>query len=263
MLMLANEQIKHFISEGFVRIDRAFPRGLADEGRAILWKYTGCDPTDRATWTRPVIRLGQYDQEPFRNAVNTPILHGAYDQLVGKGRWEPRLSLGTFPVRFPGLDAPGDTGWHVDASFPGERSQPDDYLSWRVNVHSRGRALLMLFLFSDVTELDAPTRIAVGSHLKVAKCLEPYGDDGLSVMELAASLDPDVVSREMLATGAAGTVYLCHPLLLHAAQRHLGKEPRFMAQTPLATAAPFELHRENREYSAVESAIRIALGLDQ
>jgi hypothetical protein len=50
----------------------------------------------------------------------------------------------------------------------------------------------MLFLFSDVTELDAPTRIAVGSHLEVAKGLEPYGEDGLSVMELAASLDPDV-----------------------------------------------------------------------
>lgn len=263
MPMLANEQIKHFISEGFVRIDRAFPRELADEGRAILWKDTGCDPTDRATWTRPVIRLGQYDQEPFRNAVNTPILHGAYDELVGKGRWQPRFSLGTFPVRFPSLDDPGDTGWHVDASFPDERSQPDDYLSWRVNVHSRGRALLMLFLFSDVTELDAPTRIAVGSHLEVAKGLQPYGDDGLTVMELAASLDPDVVSREILATGAAGTVYLCHPLLLHAAQRHLGKEPRFMAQPPLFPAAPFELHRENREYSAVERAIRMALGLDQ
>jgi hypothetical protein len=37
-----------------------------------------------------------------------------------------------------------------------------------VNVTSRGRALLMLFLFSDVGELDAPTRIRSGSHLDVA-----------------------------------------------------------------------------------------------
>jgi hypothetical protein len=263
MSMLANEQIEHFITEGFVRIERAFPRELAEEGRAILWKDTGCDPKDRATWTLPVIRLGQYTQEPFPKAVNTPILHSAYDDLVGRGRWQPRSSLGTFPVRFPSLDDPGDTGWHVDASFPGERSRPDDYLSWRVNAHSRGRALLMLFLFSDVTELDAPTRIAVGSHLEVAKVLEPHEDEGLSVMELAAALDPGAVRREMHATGAAGTVYLCHPLLLHAAQRHLGTEPRFMAQPPLITAAPFQLHRENREYSPVESAIRMALGLDQ
>jgi hypothetical protein len=36
-----------------------------------------------------------------------------------------------------------------------------------------------------------------------------------------------------------------------------------MAQPPLVPASPFELHRENRKYSAVESAIRMALGLDQ
>ena len=261
MPTLANEQIRQFITEGFVRIDRAFPRQLADEGRAILWKDTGCDPKDRATWIRPVIRLGQYAQEPFRKAANTPILNGAYDDLVGKGRWQPPSNLGTFPIRFPSPDDPGDAGWHVDASFPGERSRPGDYLSWRVNIHSRGRALLMLFLFSDVTELDAPTRIAIGSHLEVAKALEPYEDEGLSVMELAAALDPDAVRTETLATGAAGTVYLCHPFLLHSAQPHRGKEPRFMAQPPLFPATPLQLQGENQEYSPVESAIRLALGL--
>ncbi len=30
----------------------------------------------------------------------------------------------------------------------------------------------MLFLFSDVTETDAPTRIRVGSHLDMARILE-------------------------------------------------------------------------------------------
>ena len=263
MPTLSIEQIRQFIVDGFARIDRAFPRELADEGRAILWKDTGYNPRDPATWTRPVIRLDQYAQEPFREAVSTSILHGAFNDLVGKGRWQPRSSLGTFPIRFPGLADPGDTGWHVDASFPGEGSRPDDYLSWRVNVHSRGRALLMLFLFSDVSELDAPTRIAVGSHLQVARALAPYEDQGLSVKELAASLGPSVVNRETLATGAAGTVYLCHPLLVHAAQRHRGKEPRFMAQPPLIPATPFRLHRENRQYSPVESAMRVALGLDR
>lgn len=191
------------------------------------------------------------------------MLHGAYNDLVGKGRWQSRANLGTFPVRFPSLDDPSDTGWHVDASFPGEDSRPDDYLSWRVNIYSRGRALLMLFLFSDVTEVDAPTRIAIGSHLEVAKVLEPYGDGGLSIVELAGALDPNAARGETFATGAAGTVYLCHPLLLHAAQPHRGNEPRFMAQPPLCLATPFQLQRENEEYSPVERAIRMALGLDR
>jgi hypothetical protein len=263
MSSLENEQIRQFIEEGFIRIDRAFPRALADEGLAILRKDTGCDPHDPATWTRPVVRLGQYGQEPFRKAANTAKLQAVYDDLVGEGRWHARSSLGTFPVRFPGPDDPGDAGWHVDASFAGERSAPDDYLSWRVNVHSRGRALLMLFLFSDVTELDAPTRIKIGSHLEVAKLLKPYGDDGMSFMELAAAWDHlGTECREAFATGAAGTVYLCHPFLVHAAQLHRGKEPRFMAQPPLCPTVPVQLNREDQAYSPVERAIRLAIGLE-
>ncbi len=261
MPTLAPEQISRFIEEGFARIDQAFPRELADEGRGILWRDTGCDPDDPATWTRPVVRLGDYDQRPFREAVNTPALLGAYDDLVGIGRWLPRLSLGTFPVRFPSPENPVDTGWHVDASFPGHRSDPTNYLTWHINVRSRGRALLMLFLFSDVGEPDAPTRIRVGSHFDVARLLEPAGDAGISVQELAAALDRTTTAerREVLATGAAGTVYLCHPFLVHAAQPHRGKEPRFMAQASLCPADPIQLYRNDHRYSPVEIAIRFGL----
>ena len=41
-----------------------------------------------------------------------------------------------------------------------------------------------------------------------------------------------------LATGDAGTVYLCHPFLVHAAQPHRGTLPRFMAQPPLLPRGP-------------------------
>jgi hypothetical protein len=62
-----------------------------------------------------------------------------------------------------------------------------------------------------------------------------------------------------LATGAAETVYLCHPLLIHAAQIHRGKSPRVMSQPPLVPAEPFRLHRADGSYSPVEVAIRDAL----
>jgi hypothetical protein len=61
-------------------------------------KDTGCDPDDPATWTRPVVPLGEYRQRPFREAVNTPVLRAAYDDLVGEGRWIARGSLGRFPL---------------------------------------------------------------------------------------------------------------------------------------------------------------------
>lgn len=86
-------QIEQFITDGFVRIDGAFPRTLADEARAILWRATGCSPDDPATWTQPVIRLGMFTQAPFAEAANTARLHAAFDQLVGSsGSWSWRSS---------------------------------------------------------------------------------------------------------------------------------------------------------------------------
>ena len=78
---LSDAQIDQFIQDGFVRLDHAFPRHLAEQGRAILWRDSGCDPDDRKSWTRPVVRLGYYGDAPFRAAVNTPVLHAAFNQL--------------------------------------------------------------------------------------------------------------------------------------------------------------------------------------
>jgi hypothetical protein len=254
---LSHSELDQFVRDGFVRIDDAFPRSVADSARAILWRDTGCDPDNPATWTKPVIRLGLYDQEPFASAANTAILHRAFDQLVGTGRWHPRMNLGTFPVRFPSADDPGDAGWHIDVSFGTENP---DFLSWRANITSKGRALLMLFLFSDVGEADAPTRIRTGSHLDIARMLAPAGEEGLSLRELAANGFAETAERpEVLATGAAGTVYLCHPFLVHSAQPHRGTRPRFLAQPPLLPAEPLVLNRVDGAYSPVEQAIRAAL----
>ena len=134
---LTPAQIEQFISDGFVRIDHAFPRAVADAARSILWQATGCRPDDPATWTQPVIRLGMFTQPPFIEAANTPRLHAAFDQLVGPGRWRRPAAMGTFPVRFPSAVDPGDTGWHIDVSFGTDTS---DFMSWRANYHSKGRA---------------------------------------------------------------------------------------------------------------------------
>jgi hypothetical protein len=259
--VLGDAQIRQFIHDGFVKIQRAFPREIADESRSILWRDTGCDEDDPTTWTKPVIRLGMYEQAPFTRAANMPVLHQAFDQLVGPGRWRPRSDLGTFPIRFPSPDDPGDAGWHVDSSFPPDLGDTNDFLNWRVNVFSKGRALLMLFLFSDVGDSDAPTRIRVSSHLDVARILAAAEDKGLSARDLAAAegFAETAARREVLATGVAGTVYLCHPFLVHAAQSHRGSRPRFLAQPPLVPAAPFLLNRPDGAYSPVEQAIRIAL----
>ncbi|MCX4243671.1 phytanoyl-CoA dioxygenase family protein [Paraliomyxa miuraensis] len=258
-MTLSNAQIERFVEDGFIRLDGAFPRELADEVRALLWRETGCDPNDPRTWTRPVIRLGMYTGAPFVAAANTPELHAAFDRLVGPDRWLPCRSMGTFRCAFPSPEDPGDAGWHVDASFGYE---DPDFFAWRVNVASKGRALLMLLLFSDVGEDDAPTRLRVGSHLEIARRLAPAGEEGLSLRELASNgFEEFMGCGQAFATGEAGTVYLCHPFLIHAAQIHRGTRPRFLAQPPLLPRQPLDPFREDAGASPVEAAIRLALGL--
>ncbi|MEU9112939.1 phytanoyl-CoA dioxygenase family protein [Streptomyces sp. NPDC048483] len=250
--------VDRFIEDGFVVLRGAFPEAVAEECRAIMWPDTGCDPDDPGTWTEPVVRLAGYGDEPFRRAANTPALHEAFDLLVGPGRWAPRDGLGTIPVRFPHPDPPGDDGWHIDAGYHPDGAPP--WPPW-VNVHSRGRALLMLFLFSEVSEDDAPTRVRIGSHRSVPRLLAPYGETGLSFFDVGETGLYEATEQlpEMLVTGRPGDVVLCHPFLVHAAQPHKGTTPRFMAQPPLLPAEPITLERPDGAYSPVELAIRRGL----
>jgi len=254
---LGADDLHAFITDGFVRIDNAVPPGTIDAANAIVRRALPCDLDDPATWRQPVVRLGHFDQAPFREAANMPVLRRAFDQLIGEGRWLPQGGLGTFVVRFPSPDDPGDTGWHIDVSFG---TESPDFLQWRANIASRGRALLMLFLFSDVGEDDAPTRIRVGSHIDIARQLLPAGEAGMTLGELAADGFAGSAGRpEALATGPAGTVYLCHPFLVHAAQPHRGTRPRILAQPPLLPREQLSPWREEGAISPVEYAIRQAI----
>ena len=249
--------VARFIEQGAVRLDDAFPREIAAEARAILWGDMGLSEAEPAGWTHPVVRLGYYGQEPFRCAAQSPLLQTACDQLVGAGRWQPLHAIGTFPIRFPSPDDQGDAGWHVDMSFGVENP---DFMEWRINWCSRGRALLLLFLFSDIGEDDAPTRIRLGSHRDIARQLAPAGEEGLTLRQLAAHDFATSAARpETLATGAAGAVWLCHPFLVNAAQSHRGTRPRFLAQPPLLRREPLDPGGAVERLSPVERAIREAM----
>lgn len=253
---LSDAQVSSFIEDGYVRVEDAFSTALAEECRAALWRATGLSPDAPETWTEPVIRIGSMASQPFVEAANTPRLHRCYDQLAGKGRWIAPRGLGTFPIRFPSPTPAGDDGWHVDVSFGFDNP---DFMEWRANVKSTGRSLLMLFLFSDVEKHDAPTIIRAGSHAAIARQLLPHGEAGLSLRALSADGYASTADcPEVEATGPAGTVYLCHPFLVHRAQPHRGTTPRFMAQPPLLPVGAFD---PALPPSPVQIAIRQACGL--
>jgi hypothetical protein len=253
---LTQVQVQSFIDDGFVKLEHAFTTELAKKIRDELWADMGLSRDEPEKWVQPVVRVGFKSSPPFVEAANTPCLHNAYDQLVGEGRWLAPKGLGTFPIRFPLPDPTGDDGWHVDVSFGTDNP---DFMEWRANVKSSGRALLMLFLFSDVSDDDAPTKIRKGSHAIIARELLPHGDAGATLRQLSANGYASTGDCEVeLATGAAGTAYLCHPFLVHAAQSHRGRNPRFMAQPPLLPKGEFD---PALPPSPVQIAIRRACAL--
>ena len=248
---LADDDVERFVRDGAVRLDAAFPREVADECRRLLWAATGCAEDDPSTWTKPVVRIEGRSDAPFRAAANTSRLHAAFDRLAGAGRWVPRAGLGTFPIRFPSPEPPGDDGWHVEATGANESG------ALVVDPASRQRVLLLLFLFSDVGPDDAPTRIRLGSHLDAARVLTA-ADRPPDFFAVAAELAEATQHRpEASATGAAGDVWLCHPYLVHAAQPHRGTRVRFMAQPPLEGTGPIDPERPDR--SPVEEAVHRAV----
>ena len=228
--------VEAFIADGFIHMPGAVDVGTARACSDELWAATGYEPADPSTWADTLVRISGLGTPPFRAAANSPPLLDAFDQLVGPGRGLPRAGLGTFPLRFPGPGDAKEAGWHVEASFMGVAGE------WRVNLRSRGRALLMLFLFSDVGPNDAPTLIRVGSHLDVPPLLEAFGEEGLEWMTLCERAVEASASRPLAsATGAIGDVYLCHPFLVHSGQKHRGTRPRFMAQPPLEPSEALDL----------------------
>jgi len=250
--MLSAAQIEDFVEHGFVRLDGVFSKNLASRCRDVLWRKTGCDPDDRSTWTQPVVRISHFDDPTLFEAHDAPALKEAYDQLVGGGRWH-FYGFGTFPIRFPVAGVLADDGWHFDGSYFDAEGR------LCVNMASRGRALLQLFLYSDVSANDAPTRIRVGSHLDVPLLLAPYGDADILNEPICRQLDVTERRPVALATGEAGTVYFCHPFLVHAAQKHRGTEPRFLSQPPLGLKVPLSIDRPDPQLSPVERALRTAL----
>lgn len=254
MRVFDDTDIERFTSEGFLPLRQAFPREIADQARELLWQKIGLSPDDPSGWTRPVVWASDETGEgPFGQAVGSPRLHAALDQIAGAGRWLRRGTIGNLPIRFPRLPPADDTGWHLDSNVP----RPDG--SWGVALPSH--TMLLLLLFSDVGPDDAPTRIRVGSHLDVPRVLEPYGEAGPDFAELYPAVVEATATRPLaLATGEPGDAYLCHPFLVHAAQAHNGTVPRFMSQGPVIMKEPLRVERQDGAYSPLEIAIRRGLG---
>jgi hypothetical protein len=250
--------IEGFIRDGYVAIRGAFDPETAAGCRQAIWDslaQQGIRQDDPATW--PVCaELDCPEGGPFVTAGTSPLLTAAYDELIGPGRWTRRAGVGgAVVVRFPSEEW-ANTGYHIEGSYSENPRGP-----YQVNVRSRARGLLALFLFSDIGPDDAPTRLVSGSHLGIPEFLLPYGEAGVEADAVSGLWRQSLLTRPVAhATGQAGDVYLCHPFIVHTGTwPHRGVTPRMIAQPAVHVRDGFAL--DGSDMSPVARAIVAGLAL--
>jgi hypothetical protein len=225
-----------FIRDGYVVVRGAVDMEMAAACRELIWESMatrGVRRDDRGTWP-PVVEIDDLGAGPFAAAGRSLALAAACDELIGAGRWDSPVDVGnSVVVRFPSEDR-ANAGYHIEGSYRGPGGQD----GW-VNIRSRARGLLALFLLTDVGPEDAPTRLMCGSHLAVPEFLAPYGEEG--AYSDAEFWRPSALCLPVAhATGSAGDVFLCHPFIVHTATwPHRGSTPRMISQPAVHVAGGF------------------------
>jgi hypothetical protein len=251
-----------FARDGYLAVRGAVHAETAAGCRELIWaalERRGVRRDNRGSWPPLVEGMADLTGEPFVAAYLAPALTAAYDELIGPGRWEPCVGsadLGeTVVVRFPAEDERANAGYHIEGSY----AAPDGSGAGWVNIRSRGRGLLALFLLTDVGRDDAPTRLLCGSHRAVPQFLAPYGEAGTD--SDAEFWRPSTLCMTVAhATGKAGDVFLCHPFLVHTATwPHRGAGPRMIAQPAINAPDGFVL--DGSDPSPVAQAIVAGLAV--
>ena len=245
-----------FARDGYLAVRGAVDAGTVAACQELIWaamERRGVRRDDPGSWPPLVQGMDDLAGEPFVAAYLAPTLTAAYDELIGPGRWARSVrsaDLGeSVVVRFPAEDERANAGYHIEGSYA---AQDGSSAGW-VNIRSRNRGLLALFLFTDVGRDDAPTRLLCGSHLAVPQFLAPYGEAGTD--SDADFWRPSVLCLTAAhATGKAGDVFLCHPFMVHTATwPHRGAGPRMIAQP--AVSAPDGFALDGSDPSPVALAI--------
>lgn len=253
-LVLTSDEVEDFIRDGFTVVRGAFSKELAAQCREEIWaRVEDLAPRrdEPSTWSQPEIRVPCPEGPLFAEVGTSPSLWDAYDQLIGPGRWPRRQGVGgAVVIRFPSEESVhiGGDGWQIESNYPVNGVQWSD-------VHSTTRALLTLFLFSDVTIDDAPTALLTGSHVDAAQLLATMLD-GMAWAEVRPRLPATTFERpNAFAVGEAGDVYLVHPFLAHRSTwPHRGPNVRFVAQPSVWLHTPYAL-TDRDSAGAVERAI--------
>ncbi len=256
--VLSDADVDQFIRKGYVKIEGAFPRAVADEWVERCFARLGYDRTDPSTWTEQRIHMGgdQYvDVASFAPRVFDAMadLLGGEDRIEKPIRWSDHfiVNLGLRADEQWQPAGPSTPGWHKDGDF------------FRHFLDSPEHGLLVFVKWTDVVHHGGPTYIATDSVPVVSKFLADHPEGVLPGQFDFPGLVGQCHEFEE-ATANAGDVFLLHPFLLHAASQNPLRAVRVITNPPVHLTAPMRFDREDPgDFSPVERGILAGLGVER
>ena len=160
---LTADQERQFLDHGYVVIEQAVARDLAEQWRDLAYRRLGYDPDDPATWIEPKVHLPVMNRRKV--AEFAPRAWAAICDLLGG---EQRIRNGadysfgdSFIINFHhGADQPWQppsprvTGWHKDGDF------------FRHFLDSPEQGLLTIVIWSDIEPRSGGTFVSP----RLARC---------------------------------------------------------------------------------------------
>lgn len=255
---LTDQDLEQFLSKGYIKIEGAFPREVAEEWSRNCFQRLGYDMEDKSTWTETRIHMGgdkYVEVKEFAPRVYDAIcdLVGGEERLDQPCRWSDHFIVNVGVRADEPWEPAGPTtpGWHKDGDF------------FRHFLDSPEQGLLVFVNWTDVVHLGGPTYVATDSVPVMAKFLAEH-PEGVLPSEFNFKELVGQCEQFEEATAKAGDVYLLHPYVLHAASQNPLRAIRIITNPPVHLKEPMNFDREApSEFSPIELAVLRGLGVDR
>jgi len=252
----SDQNIAHFRAHGWMRVPQAFGAEAAAAMRDAVWRVlaeAGIDRDRRATWTveRPP-HLQKLKNDPVFRAVGSDRLLAAIDAVFEGRLHDIPKDWGAHFVAFPGdmeWNIPTG-GWHIDARPTGALWPVTGVKTFALlgDVEPHGGGTLMVSgshrLVHRWFQDNPPPPSARNAELRKLLMAHPYvrdlhapGDRDERIarfMDRAEEVD-GIPLRVVETIGAAGDVFLVHPLVMHVASTNKAAAPRFLLSGGITT----------------------------
>lgn len=252
--MSGEDTVEHFRAHGWMRVAQAFGADAAARMRDAVWRAlepAGIRRDRPETWTivRPE-RLQHLKKDPAFQGVGSAALLQAIASILGP--FDAPKDWGAAFVAFPcaGAWTVPAGGWHIDANYTSTLWPPGGVKTFALfgDVEPRGGGTLVVSgshrLVHDWFQKRPPPPGARSAEHRRLLRAHPFVRDlhiTGSVEErvarfMARAETIDGVSLRVVETvGAAGDVFLLHPLVLHVAASNNAAQPRFLLSGGVTT----------------------------